>query len=263
MPDTLFQMQAASAGYDGHPVFEGLDLSLPSGKVIAFCGPNGSGKSTALRSLRHLLPLSSGNIQLLGRDLKDWSARELAKNIALLTQTPEAPEDTLVKDLVMMGRFAHRKPFTGPSALDKAACEEALLATGMTKLAQTPIGSLSGGQAQRAWIAMVLSQQSHTILFDEPTNHLDIAHALDVLELVHRMNRQQGRNIIVVLHDLNLAARYADHVVLFEKGQIAKQGSVTEVLNETTISQVFNITCKILSLDGQPIIAALPQTHPT
>lgn len=261
MPDPLFEMSRASAGYGKSLVFEGLDLTLPAGCVIALCGPNGSGKSTALRSMRRLLPVSEGSILLSGRDLKDWTAKTLARTVAMLAQSPDAPEEMPVRDLVMLGRFAHRRTLAGPSAADHLACDRAVEATGMAPFARTPIGALSGGQAQRAWIAMVLAQEAPTILLDEPTNHLDIAHALDVLELVRRLNREQGRNVVVVLHDLNFAARYADHVVLFDRGRIAAQGDVAEVLDEPTINRVFGVDCRVHRLEGhdRPVIVALPR----
>ncbi|MCE0505899.1 ABC transporter ATP-binding protein [Roseivivax sp. GX 12232] len=260
-PAPLFELSRASAGYGRSLVFEDLDLTLPAGCVIALCGPNGSGKSTALRSMRRLLPMTGGRILLSGHDLKDWTAKTLARTVAMLAQSPDAPEEMSVRDLVMLGRYAHRRPLSGATAADDRACAEALEATGMTSHAASAIGALSGGQAQRAWIAMVLAQEAPTILLDEPTNHLDIAHALDVLELIRRMNREQGRNVVVVLHDLNFAARYADHVVLFEEGAVAAQGSVPEVLTEATISRVFGVDCRVLHPEGhaRPIIVALPR----
>lgn len=261
MPEPLYSLAGASAGYGRQLIFEALDLTLPAGCVIALCGPNGSGKSTALRSMRGLLPLSAGAIHLSGQNLRDWSAKTLAGQVALLTQSPDAPEDMAIRDLVMLGRFAHRRPLAGPSARDHAACARAIAATGLTQMQDTPLGALSGGQAQRAWIAMVLAQEAPTILLDEPTNHLDIAHALDVLELVRRLNREEGRNIIVVLHDLNFAARYADHVVLFQNGQVAAQGAVETVLTEPVISEVFGVDCRVLRPEGhdRPVIVALPR----
>ena len=246
MADILFDLENAQAGYGRVPVLDGLDLELPAGRVIALCGPNGSGKSTVLRALRRLLPLRAGRIALDGRPLADWPEKDLARHLAMLSQSPEAPSEMTVAELVMLGRYAHRKSLSGPSAADHRACADALSSTGLSDLQAQPLGTLSGGQKQRAWIAMVLAQQSGTILLDEPTNHLDVAHAMEVLELVRRLNREAGRSIVVVLHDLNLAARYADHVVLFHRGQLAAQGSVAEVLTEARLGAVYGIDVRIL-----------------
>ena len=259
MDKPLFQMRQTSIGYGRASVVEGMDLDLPAGKVIALCGPNGSGKSTVLRALRRLLALRGGEIALNGRVLKEWPEKELARSLAMLAQSPDAPDEMTVAELAMLGRYAHRKALAGPSLADRKACSEALAATGLKDHANTPLGSLSGGQRQRAWIAMVLAQESGTILLDEPTNHLDVSHAMEVLELVRRLNRKAGRSIVVVLHDLNLAARYADHVVLFDKGQVIAQGDVAEVLTEALLSQVYGIDVRIMRPEdlGYPVIVPL------
>lgn len=259
MDKPLFQLDKVVAGYGRDPVIDGLNLDLPAGKVTALCGPNGSGKSTVLRTLRRLLALRGGQIDLHGRPLRDWPEKELARSLAMLSQSPDAPDEMTVAELAMLGRYAHRKPLAGPSVADRRACAEALSATGLADHASTPLGALSGGQKQRAWIAMVLAQESGTILLDEPTNHLDVSHAMEVLELVRRLNREAGRSIVVVLHDLNLAARYADHVVLFDEGQVIAQGPVAEVLTEPLLSRVYGIDLRILHPEGldYPVIVPL------
>lgn len=259
MDKSLFQLEKVVTGYGRDPVIDGLDLDLPAGKVIALCGPNGSGKSTVLRALRRLLPLRKGNAALHDRPLRDWPEKELARSLAMLSQSPEAPAEMTVAELAMLGRYAHRKPLAGPSAADRRACADALMATGLADHANTPLGALSGGQKQRAWIAMVLAQESGTILLDEPTNHLDVSHAMEVLELVRRLNRESRHSIVVVLHDLNLAARYADHVVLFDAGRVIAEGPVAEVLTEALLSQVYGIDLRILHPEGldYPIIVPL------
>lgn len=246
MAKPLFSLVNASAGYGRNLIFSELELTLPAGQVIALCGPNGSGKSTALRCMRRLLPLQAGSVELEGRDLADWKSRDLARAVAMLSQSPEAPDELPVRELVQLGRYAYRRLLTGPNEQDRQASERALKVTSMTELADTPIGSLSGGQVQRAWIAMVLAQEAPTIFLDEPTNHLDIAHALDVLELIVELNRKESRSFVVVLHDLNLAARYSDHVVLFSNGKVAAQGTVTEVFTKDIISRTFGIDCELL-----------------
>ncbi|MFV0292998.1 MAG: ABC transporter ATP-binding protein [Paracoccus sp. (in: a-proteobacteria)] len=263
MHEPLFQITTASAGYGKSLIFHDLNLTIPKGCITALCGPNGSGKSTVLRSMRRLLPLSAGQAALNGRALGEWREKDLARALAMLAQSPDAPAEMNVHDLVMLGRFAHRHSLAGSSKTDQTACQQALAATGMTGLAMTPIGALSGGQKQRAWIAMVLAQEAPAILLDEPTNHLDISHTLDVLELVCDLNREGRRSFVVVLHDLNLVARFADHVVLFNHGQIAAEGPVREVLTESIISETFGIDCRILWPEGlgYPVIVPLSVRH--
>ncbi|QDY71046.1 ABC transporter ATP-binding protein [Qingshengfaniella alkalisoli] len=258
---SLARFDGVGAGYGNRLIFRDLDLDLPAGKIVALCGPNGSGKSTALRLIRRLMPSQNGVLTVDGRSLSDWSGRDLARAVAMLSQSPDAPGDMRVADLVMLGRYAHRKPLSGPSTTDKTACERAIHAAAIEDLADTPIDSLSGGQRQRAWIAMVLAQEAGIILLDEPTNHLDIAHALEVLELLRKLNQQEQRSVVVVLHDLNLAARYADHIVLFESGRIAAQGDVTSVMREDVLSQVFGIDCQIITLPGatHPLVVPYPR----
>ncbi|MDO5641214.1 MAG: ABC transporter ATP-binding protein [Paracoccus sp. (in: a-proteobacteria)] len=260
MDKPLFQITNLSAGYGVVPVLDGLDLHLPEGRVTALCGPNGSGKSTVLRALRRLLSPRAGQISLNGRPLPDWPGKELARSLAMLSQSPDAPEEMTVAELAMLGRYAHRRLLAGPSATDRQACARAMAATGLSGHAETPLGALSGGQRQRAWIAMVLAQEAGTILLDEPTNHLDVAHAMEVLELVRRLNREGGRSIVVVLHDLNLAARYADHVVLFDQGRVIAQGGVDAVLTAPLLSRVYGIELQVLHPEGLdfPIIVPLP-----
>jgi len=263
LSEPLARLDGVAAGYGDTLVFRDLDLSLPHGRVIALCGPNGSGKSSALRLMRGLLGLAGGTAEIAGRPIGQWSARGLARAVAMLPQSPEAPGEMTVADLVRLGRFAHRRPFAGLAAADHAACRAALAATDMTGHADAPIGALSGGQLQRAWIAMVLAQDAPAILLDEPTNHLDIAHALEVLDLVRRLNREEGRSVVLVLHDLNLAARYADHVVLFAQGGVAAQGARDAVLTEALIARVFGVRCRVLHdpAFGFPVIVPIDRTE--
>ncbi|MEM7443539.1 MAG: ABC transporter ATP-binding protein [Pseudomonadota bacterium] len=246
MHDRLARFESVSVGYRDSLVFKDLDLTLPRGRITAFCGPNGSGKSTALRAMRGLLGLDAGIVRIGERPLSEWPMKDLAKEVAMLTQAPSAPEEISVADLVMLGRFTHRKPFAGPSAEDRNAVARAIAACDLADLSERSLGALSGGQLQRAWIAMVLAQDAPAILLDEPTNHLDIAHALDTLELIGRLKRSQNKSVVIVLHDLNLAAKYADHMVLFRSGKIAAEGSVSNVFTQETIARVFDIDCRVI-----------------
>lgn len=261
MRDSFASFEAASVGYRETMVFRDLTLSLPQGRITALCGPNGSGKSTALRAMRGLLGLRDGLVRIGDRPLGAWSLRDLAKQIAMLTQAPSAPDEISVADLVMLGRFAYRRAFVGPTAEDRMIVDRAIAACDLGDLAERPLGALSGGQSQRAWIAMVLAQDAPVILLDEPTNHLDIAHALETLELVRSLKHGQGKSIVVVLHDLNLAAKYADHMVLFREGKVAAEGAVAEVFTQATIAHVFDIECRVIEdpLHGRPICIPYPK----
>jgi iron complex transport system ATP-binding protein len=267
MPDTssnhLARLAGASARYGTTLALEAVDLDLPEGQVIAFCGPNGSGKSTALRVMRGLHAPSAGGVEIAGRALSDWEPRDLARAVAMLAQSPDAPAELTVADLAMLGRFAHRGRFGGPSDADRQARDRALKVTGLTDLRNRPIGQLSGGQLQRAWIAMTLAQDAPRLFLDEPTNHLDIAHAFDVLDLAARLNREQGRSVVLVLHDLNMAMRYADHVALFASGRVTAFGPTAEVLTQDRIEAVFGIDCRIVTLPGHsvPTVVPLPKDH--
>lgn len=260
MADLLARLRGVTARYDGITALDLIDLDLPEGKITALCGPNGSGKSTALRVLRGLHGAEAGEVEVAGRPIRDWTPRDLAKAVAMLSQSPDAPPELTVQDLVRLGRFAHRRRFAGRSREDLEACNRALAATEMTELAERPIGRLSGGQLQRAWIAMIIAQDAPRIFLDEPTNHLDVAHAFEVLELVRRLNATEGRSVVLVLHDLNMAMRYSDHLVLFDAGRVVASGPTRDVLSEERVAEVFGIRCRIIDIGGEevPTLVTLP-----
>ena len=260
MTEPFACLRAVTARYDRVTALDLVDLDLPEGQITALCGPNGSGKSTALRVLRGLHDADAGEVEVAGRPLRDWTPGGLAREVAMLSQSPDAPPELTVQDLVRLGRFAHRKRFSGRSGEDHAACARALEATEMAELADRPIGRLSGGQLQRAWIAMTIAQDAPRIFLDEPTNHLDVAHAFEILELVRRLNRAEGRSIVLVLHDLNMAMGYADHVVLFDEGRVVSSGPTSETLTERTVADIFGVRCRIIELDRHegPVLVTLP-----
>ncbi len=254
MSDIHIALRDATTGYDDRLVFAGLTLEIPAGQVTALCGPNGCGKSTALKAMRRLIPLRHGAVLLEERPVSERSAKALAREIAMLGQTPEAPGDLTVRDLAGLGRYAHANRFSGPGAADRAAVDAALHAVDLSDLADRPVGALSGGQLQRAWLAMAIAQEAPAILLDEPTNHLDIAHALETLELVRRLAHEMGRTVVVVLHDLNLAARFADRLVLFKNGGVVGEGPVSKVFRPDLISRVFDIDCEIVTTSSGPTL---------
>ena len=205
-------------GYDDRLVIDDLDFTVPDGEVTAIIGPNACGKSTLLRALARLLRPTAGRVVLDGEQIHALPTKEVARRLGLLPQTPIAPEGITVADLVARGRTPHQRLFQQWSEADERAVAMALDATSTTDLAGRPVDELSGGQRQRVWIAMALAQDTDLLLLDEPTTFLDIAHQIDVLDLVERLHRQRGRTIVVVLHDLNLACRYATHVVAMRDG---------------------------------------------
>jgi iron complex transport system ATP-binding protein len=233
-------------GYDKKTISEHLDLDVPAGRFTAIIGPNACGKSTLLRALSRLLKPSSGEVLLDGKDIHGRPAKEVARRLGLLPQSSIAPDGITVAELVARGRFPHQKLIRQWSADDEAAVVAAMAATGVTELSGELVDTLSGGQRQRVWVAMVLAQQTPIVLLDEPTTFLDIAHQIELLELCVRLNREQGTTMVAVLHDLNQAARYADHLVVMKAGVIVAQGDPRAVLTAELVGEVFGLGCRII-----------------
>lgn len=260
-PDSPSALEAkgVSTGYPGAPVIEGLDLAIARGTFTALIGPNGCGKSTLLRAVARLLPLTGGAVLLDGRAIATQSSKEVARQVGILPQAPEAPEGLAVVDLVRQGRYPHRPLFGRWSPADEAACNEALGLTGLDTMRTRSLDSLSGGQKQRAWIAMTLAQKSATLLLDEPTTYLDLAHQLDVLELLQRLVRERGATVVAVLHDLNQAARYADRIVMMKAGEIVAEGAPEVTVTPEAIEAVFGVKATVVAnpVDGTPLMIAV------
>jgi iron complex transport system ATP-binding protein len=235
-----------SLAYDDRVVVERLDLDIPDGRVTAIIGPNACGKSTLLRALARLLRPSSGRVILDGELIHKLPTKDVARRLGLLPQTPIAPEGITVVDLVARGRTPHQKLFQQWSHADEAAVRAALDVTGTGDLAERAVDELSGGQRQRVWIAMALAQDTDLLLLDEPTTFLDIAHQIDVLDLVAQLNVQRGRTVVVVLHDLNLACRYADHVVAMRDGSVVAAGAPADVITASTVLDVFGLEALVI-----------------
>ncbi|TYP88009.1 ABC transporter ATP-binding protein [Blastococcus xanthinilyticus] len=242
--------------YDENVVVDDLDLELAEGSFTAIVGPNGCGKSTLLRALGRLLRPTSGQVLLDGRAIAKTPTREVAKVLGLLPQTPVAPEGLTVADLVARGRHPHQNWLRQWSRDDEAVVAEALSWTSMTDLAGRPVDELSGGQRQRAWISMALAQGTDLLLLDEPTTYLDLSHQIDVLDLVARLHAERGRTVVVVLHDLNLAARYAQRLVAMKDGALVASGSPAEVLTEQLLAEVFELEARVLPdpVSGTPMV---------
>ena len=233
-------------GYGDRTVVEHLDLDLLDGGITAVIGPNGCGKSTLLRALGRLLRPRGGEVLLDGRRIDELPTRDVARTLGMLPQSPTAPEGLTVVDLVTRGRHPHQSWFRQWSREDEAVVAEAMAWTGVSDLADRPVDALSGGQRQRAWIAMALAQGTDLLLLDEPTTHLDLAHAVDVLDLVDRLHADRGRTVVMVLHDLSLAARYADHLVAMRGGRIVAQGPPREVVTPELLADVFGLHAAVL-----------------
>jgi iron complex transport system ATP-binding protein len=237
--------------YDDRVVVDGLDLTLTDGSFTAIVGPNGCGKSTLLRALGRLLRPASGQVLLDGRSIARTPTREVARVLGLLPQTPVAPAD-----LVARGRHPHQSWLRQWSREDEAVVAEALRWTDMADLGDRPVDELSGGQRQRAWISMALAQETDLLLLDEPTTYLDLSHQIDVLELVARLHAERGRTIVVVLHDLNLAARYAQRLVAMRDGVLVASGTPHEVLTERLLADVFDLEARVVPdpVAGTPMV---------
>lgn len=229
------------------PVIDGLDLDLAGGVVTAIVGANGSGKSTLLHALARLMRPAEGQVLLDGHDIHRMRTREVARRLGLLPQSPVTPEGISVRDLVRRGRIPHTALFRQLSADDDTAVSAALEATDLTELADQPVDTLSGGQRQRAWLALVVAQGTPWLLLDEPTTFLDLAHQLDVLELVRRLNRDDARTVVMVLHDLNQATRFADHLVALRDGGVVAAGPPAEIVTPALVRTVFGVDCRVVA----------------
>ncbi|ALE73992.1 cobalamin ABC transporter ATPase [Pseudonocardia sp. EC080610-09] len=252
-----------SLGYGDRTIVEDLDLDVLPGRVTTVIGPNGCGKSTVLRALARLLPARSGQVLLDGKRIDQTPTKEVARVLGVLPQSPLAPEGLTVGDLVARGRHPHQAWYRQWSGDDERAVADALAWTGLEDLADRPVDELSGGQRQRAWISMALAQETDLLLLDEPTTFLDLAHQVDVLELVRRLQSEGGRTVVMVLHDLNLAARYADQLVAMKDGRIVAAGTPSEVITEELLAEVFGLRARVIPdpVTGTPLV--VPDAGPS
>jgi iron complex transport system ATP-binding protein len=251
--------------YGQRCVVDGLTAEIPEGKVTMIVGANACGKSTLLRGLSRLLKPAAGAVTLDGKDIHSRPARELARTLGLLPQHPTAPDGITVRDLVGRGRYPHQGFFRSWSARDDAAVQRALEATETLELAGRNVDELSGGQRQRVWIAMALAQETDVLLLDEPTTYLDLAHQVEVLDLVTDLNRTRGTTVAIVLHDLNLAARYADHVIAMKGGAVVALGPPGDVVTEELVREVFGLESRVIPdpVSGTPLIIPIGRHHAT
>ncbi len=255
----LLSTRRLTLAYDGASIIMNLDLAIPAGKITTLVGPNGCGKSTLLRGLARLLKPRTGTVYLDGADIFKLSTKAVAKRLGILPQGPVAPEGLTVRDLVAQGRYPYQNWLQQWSKEDERLVEQALATTGMTPLADRALDTLSGGQRQRAWIAMALAQDTEILLLDEPTTFLDLAHQVEVLDLLYELNQTEGRTIVMVLHDLNQACRYADYLVAVREGQVWAEGLPAQVMTEAMVREVFGLECRIVTdpVAGSPMCVPL------
>ena len=252
-----------SVGYGDRLVIENLDLAVPPGRITAIVGANACGKSTLLRAMSRLLAPKSGHVLLDGREVHRMPAKELARTLGLLPQSPIAPEGITVADLVGRGRNPHQRLLSRWSRQDDVAVATALDATRTADLADRAVDELSGGQRQRVWIAMALAQQTDLLLLDEPTTFLDVSHQVEVLDLLTDLNRARGTTIVMVLHDLNMAARYADQLIALAGRKLYAAGEPAEVLTEECVQAVFGLRSQVITdpTSGKPLMLPLGRHH--
>lgn len=237
--------------YDGKTVVDSVSFEIPKGKVISFIGPNGAGKSTVMGMISRLVAHDAGTVEFKGKDIRDWNSRELAKKLAILTQTNNVQMKLTVRELVTFGRF----PYSGSriTAEDEEIISRAIRYMELEEFENRFIDELSGGQRQRAYIAMVIAQDTEYILLDEPTNNLDIYHATNMMKIVRRLCDELGKTVILVLHEINYAAFYSDYICAFVNGKVAEFGTVEEVITKEKLSKIYKVDFEIQEIEGKPL----------
>jgi iron complex transport system ATP-binding protein len=259
----VVRTEALVAGYGRTRIVDGIDLEIPAGRISVIVGANACGKSTLLKTISRLLPAQSGAVLLDGRSIDTIPTKELARTLGLLPQQPISPEGIAVADLVGRGRHPHQKLFRSWTPDDDRAVTEALAATGVLDLADRAVDELSGGQRQRVWIAMALAQQTDILLLDEPTTFLDVSHQIEVLDLLADLNAAHGTTIVMVLHDINLAARYADHLFALRQGRLIASGVPSDVLTADLVRDVFDLDALVITdpVSGTPLVLPRGRHH--
>lgn len=260
---TRLAAENLTVGYGDRIIVDGLDLEIPTGVVTTVIGPNGCGKSTLLRTLGRLLKPKSGQVLLDGKAISSLKTKDVARTLGMLPQAPVAPEGLTVADLVARGRHPHQSWLRQWSSDDEGEVARALALTGVSELADRPVDQLSGGQRQRAWISMSLAQGTDILLLDEPTTYLDLAHSIEVLDLVDRLHEEMGRTVVMVLHDLNLAARYSDRLIVMSEGAVVAAGTPSEVISPELLLEVFGLEARVIEdpVADRPLIVPIGTRH--
>ncbi|PYY29099.1 ABC transporter ATP-binding protein [Paenibacillus illinoisensis] len=262
-PTHVFQAEDLVAGYENKTVIHGVDLAIPSNQISVIIGANGCGKSTLLKTLARLIKPISGKITLDGKPISKIPPKQLARVVGLLPQSPIVPEGISVADLVGRGRFPHQSLLSGWTKKDYAAVAEAMEIMDITEFANHNIDELSGGQRQRVWIAMALAQETDILFLDEPTTFLDITYQVEILDLLTDLNRKHGTTIVMVLHDINLSARYADHIIALVEGKLVAEGAPSDVITSTMVKDIFGLDCTVVEdpLSGSPLVVPRGRYH--
>ncbi|GIN70308.1 iron-dicitrate ABC transporter ATP-binding protein [Bacillus sp. J14TS2] len=262
-PEHHFEVEQVVAGYDHKTIIHKVSLVIPNNKISVIIGPNACGKSTLLKTMARLLKPTSGNIVLDGKSIEKIPSKKLARTLGLLPQSPIVPEGISVADLVGRGRFPHQSLLSGWSKKDYEAVAEAMDIMNITELANYHIDELSGGQRQRVWIAMALAQQTDILFLDEPTTFLDITYQVEILDLLTDLNQKYGTTIVMVLHDINLSARYAHNIFAMHNGKLMAEGKPSEVITSTLIKEIFGLACQVIEdpVSGSPSVIPIGRHH--
>lgn len=263
MEKHILSSEKLKAGYNKIEILHGIDIAFPSNKISIIIGANACGKSTLLKSCVRLLTPTTGQILLDGNQIHKMNSKNIAKIMGLLPQSPIAPEGIKVFDLVSRGRFPYQSFMGGMTSVDFDAINEAIKLMGIEDIANKCVDELSGGQRQRVWIAMALAQQTDILLLDEPTTYLDIAHQIEILDLLKNLNKKKGTTIIMVLHEINLSARYADYMVALKEGELVTHGTPKDVIKKDLVKEVFDLTCEIIDdpVSKTPMIIPVGHEH--
>jgi len=259
----VFQARDLVAGYDDRIILDHISLEIPSNQISVIIGANACGKSTLLKTLARIIKPKSGEVLLDGQPIHKIPSKQLARVVGLLPQSPIVPEGITVADLVGRGRYPHQSMFGTWSRKDYEAVAEAMEIMRITDLANRPIDELSGGQRQRVWIAMALAQQTDILFLDEPTTYLDITYQIEILDMLTDLNRRYGTTIVMVLHDINLSARYADYLFAVRQGKLVAEGKPSEVITSELIKDVFGLDCTIIQdpISNSPSVVPIGRHH--
>jgi iron complex transport system ATP-binding protein len=259
MNETHFGARDLSLAYGKKRIIEALNIDIPIGYITALIGRNGSGKSTLLKAMARLIQPHGGAVYINGQSIHAMPTREVSRRLAILPQHPQSPEGLTVEELVWHGRFPHQSVWGGKRKEDRQIVQWAMEMTGVSEWAERPLSSLSGGQRQRAWIAMALAQKTPLLLLDEPTTYLDLAYQIEVLDLLKRLNETEGITVVMVLHDINQAARYAHQLIALRDGKVVAQGTPSSVITPETLESVFGIQARVIAdpVTGHPMCIPL------
>ncbi len=254
-----FRAERLHSGYDNKTILQNINIEIPSNKISVIIGSNGCGKSTLLKTLAKLIKPSNGSIALDGKDISKFPPKKLARILGILPQSPIVPEGITVADLIGQGRYPHQSLFNGWTKKDYEAVAEAMKIMNVTEYTDLDIDELSGGQRQRVWIAMALAQQTDILFLDEPTTFLDITYQIEILDLLTDLNRKHGTTIVMVLHDINLSARYADHIFALKNGQLVSEGSPKEVITDSLVNEIFDLDCIVMDdpISNTPLVVPI------